>query len=245
MAETAYFFDGINYSEAAQADFQAHALRPQGVFADSPLGVLGVTATNGNLSVNVTPGEAMVQGFYYRNDAAKNIVVAANSSGSTRIDTIVLRLNRTANTLVAAIVQGTPGAGSPALTQLAGGTWEFALANIVVASGAVSIVAGNLTDVRVYSVWTAASQVTGIIAKGSVSMAGVLTNSYGVASVTVVSTYVRDIVLSVATKSPGGIPSYIVMAVCVATQGSIFITKLTTTSFRVSQVDAFDFIVFD
>jgi hypothetical protein len=153
MTETTYFFDGVAYTEGQQADFQASAMRPQGVFQESVLGTLAVTAVNGNMTVTLGAGEALVQGFYYRNDANKVLTIAANASGSLRVDRVVLRLDRAANSLLAVIKQGTPGAGIPALTQVTGGTWEFPLYTVVVPSGAVSIVSASLTDQRLYSKW--------------------------------------------------------------------------------------------
>jgi hypothetical protein len=154
MTETTYFFDGVSYTESQQADFQASAMRPQGVFPESPLGTLGVTAVNGNRTITVGAGEALVQGFYYRNDANLVLTIAANTSGSLRVDRAVLRLDRAANTLLATIKQGTPGAGTPALIQVAGGTWEFPLYAINVANAAVSIISANLVDQRAYSRWS-------------------------------------------------------------------------------------------
>jgi hypothetical protein len=107
------------------------------------------------MNVRIGPGEAHVQGFQYINDANVDVSIGANSSGSTRIDVVVLRLNRSLNTLVLGVVAGTPGAGAPALTQVAGGNWEFPIANITVANGAASITGGNIADVRVYSRWPA------------------------------------------------------------------------------------------
>jgi hypothetical protein len=154
MTETTYFFDGVAYTEGQQADFQASAMRPQGVFPESSLGTLTVTAINGNLTITVGAGEALVQGFYYRNDANKVLAIASNVSGSLRVDRAVLRLDRAANSLLAVIKQGTPGAGAPALTQVAGGTWEFPLYTVNVANAAASIVSADITDQRAYSRWS-------------------------------------------------------------------------------------------
>lgn len=154
MTETTYFFDGVSYTEGQQADFQASAMRPQGVFPESPLGTLTVTAINGNMTITVGAGEALVQGFYYRNDANLVLAIASNVSGSLRVDRAVLRLDRAANSLLAVIKQGVPGAGAPALTQVAGGTWEFPLYTINVANAAASIISANLTDQRAYSRWS-------------------------------------------------------------------------------------------
>ena len=151
MAESVYFVDGVSYDEAAQADFNMR-LRPQGVLPESG-SLLAVTASGG-MNVSVAAGEALVQGFLYKNTTSKSLPVAANSSGSTRVDAAVLKLDRGANTLTAVIKQGTPGAGAPTLTQVAGGTWEFPLANVSVGNGVVSIITANITDQRVMSLWT-------------------------------------------------------------------------------------------
>ncbi len=78
--------------------------------------------------------------------------IASNSSGSTRIDLVVLRLSRTTWDVTVAIVQGTPGAGAPSSTKDLGttGVWELVLAQVTVASGASSITAGNVSYVATH-----------------------------------------------------------------------------------------------
>lgn len=152
MAQTVRFVDTVSYTEADQADFNMRTMRPQGVIPESTLGTLIVSAI-GSMSVRVGAGEAFIQGFQYINDANVDLLIGANSSGSTRVDYVILRLNRTANTLVLAVLAGIAGAGAPALTQVSGGTWEFPLAQITVPNNASSIVAGNIADSRVLSRW--------------------------------------------------------------------------------------------
>jgi len=67
--------------------------------------------------------------------------VPANVSGQTRIDRVVLRLDRSTWTVRAAVKEGTPGAGAPALSQSTGdtGTYEISLALVSVLSGAGSV----------------------------------------------------------------------------------------------------------
>lgn len=78
--------------------------------------------------------------------------IASNSSGSTRIDLVVLRLSRTTWDVNVAIVQGTPGAGAPSSTKDLGttGVWELVLAQVTVASGASTITAGNVNYVATH-----------------------------------------------------------------------------------------------
>jgi hypothetical protein len=154
MTETVKFVDGVSYTEADQADWNMAVERPGGIFADSILGILSASAPGG-MTVRVSPGNAMIRGFLYKNDANKDLTIGANVSGSLRIDTVVLRLVPTSNICTAQVIAGTPGAGAPTLTQVPGGTWDFPLADVSVANGAVSIVAGNLSDRRTYSKWPA------------------------------------------------------------------------------------------
>lgn len=70
-----------------------------------------------------------------------NLPVAANTSGQTRTDRIVLRLDRAAWTVRVVVKQGVPGSGVPALTQQAGdvGVYEVLLANVAVLTGGTTV----------------------------------------------------------------------------------------------------------
>lgn len=80
--------------------------------------------------------------------------IGANSSGSTRIDLIVLKLTRSSWAVTIEVKAGTPGAGVPALTQDATGTgtgtYEIALAQVTVTNGASTIAASNVVNVARY-----------------------------------------------------------------------------------------------
>ena len=67
--------------------------------------------------------------------------VTANVSGATRIDRVVLRLDRSTWTVRAVVREGTPGAGAPALAQSTGdtGTYEIPVADVSILSGAGSV----------------------------------------------------------------------------------------------------------
>jgi hypothetical protein len=74
-----------------------------------------------------------------------NLAIAANVSGLTRIDRVVLRLDRSDWTVRAVVKEGTPGSGVPTLSQQTGdtGVYEIALAEVTILSGA-----GSVTVVR-------------------------------------------------------------------------------------------------
>ena len=92
-----------------------------------------------------------MRGVYYENDAAKALTVtAAPSSGQTRLDYVVLRLDFSANTVTAAVKAGTAnssGGALPSLTQN-DSVWEHAVAVITVVGGSASISGGNIAGRR-------------------------------------------------------------------------------------------------
>ncbi|WP_328657861.1 hypothetical protein [Streptomyces sp. NBC_00334] len=85
---------------------------------------------------------ASVRGHgWYSGGDSFSVPLSANISSQARIDSIVLRLDRTDWTVTAAVVGGTPGSGAPALTQDPGATglWEIPLAQARVLGGASSV----------------------------------------------------------------------------------------------------------
>ena len=114
---------------------------------------LEVYGDSSGRQVKVKTGRACVRGHWYENTAEETVAIAANASGNPRIDRVVLRLDPSANSIVLAVVQGTP-AGSPSapsLTQTDVGTYELTLAKVAVANGASTITAGNVTDERAFT----------------------------------------------------------------------------------------------
>src|SRR5262245_16342459 len=64
-------------------------------------------------AVEVELGAALVHGRLYESTAAETLSIGANASGNARIDTVILRVDFTAQTIRLAVKQGTPAA-SPA-----------------------------------------------------------------------------------------------------------------------------------
>ncbi|WP_405994954.1 hypothetical protein [Streptomyces sp. NBC_00986] len=117
-----------------------------GVYGD-PTDDPVVTAGTG-LSVNVRSGVyASVRGHVWTSGASTvNLTVAANVSGSTRFDRVILRLDRSTWNVTAVIKQGTPGADVPALTKDMGstGVYEIPLATVSITASATTVgVAGK------------------------------------------------------------------------------------------------------
>lgn len=112
------------------------------VTEDSPVG----------MNVRVAAGQAFVQGHQGRWESVNELTVANNSSGSTRYDSVVVRMNRTSNVVELDIVQGSAASASadPTLTQNAT-IWEIEIARITVANGATTIATAQIGDRRGYA----------------------------------------------------------------------------------------------
>lgn len=150
MAESSYPFDAGAGAAVNEAQWQnmARRFRQTGVVGGS-LNQLAVSADGSALSVSVATGDAFVEGFFYRNDAAKAIPLAAANATNPRIDTIVARLDRVANTVITDKVTGTAATSpvAPTLSQT-DSLYELPLANVTVPAAAGVIVASNVTDRR-------------------------------------------------------------------------------------------------
>jgi microcystin-dependent protein len=113
-----------------------------------------------NMSVDVAPGEAWVQGddetdqgvYLCRSTAVENVLIDANSSGSTRIDLIVCQVNDptagglSGDNFAPEVIKGTPGAGPPLQTGS-----SLLLATLTIVSGTTVITNAMITDNRVLS----------------------------------------------------------------------------------------------
>jgi len=104
-----------------------------------------------NKTIYIDTGSIVIKGCMRILEATQNVTITDNVSGNPRIDRIVARLNYTDRKIEFAVLTGTP-AGSPMAPVLTQNTtvWEILLAQIAVANGFSTIVAGNITDQRTY-----------------------------------------------------------------------------------------------
>lgn len=150
MAEVSFPFGNADANEP-EWQKMARLWLKTGVI-DDRLAELAVTADGSGMTVTAAAGAAWVEGFYYENDQALALTIAAADATNPRIDTVVLRLSQTANSIVLAVVPGTAAASptAPALTQT-DAVYELPLANVTVPAAAGVIVAGNVTDRRTFT----------------------------------------------------------------------------------------------
>ncbi|MFJ2303750.1 hypothetical protein [Streptomyces sp. NPDC087787] len=143
MAQDSWPSPSHNGRAINDAEYEKVAARfsDDGVYG-TPLDAAVVSAGTG-LQVNIRANvEASVRGHAWTSGTSTvSLPIAPNSSGQSRTDRIVLRLDRATWTVRAVPKQGTPGGGTPALTQQTGdtGVWEVLLAGVTVPSGATSV----------------------------------------------------------------------------------------------------------
>lgn len=158
MSQTSFPFESLDTSES-QFSYWARNIG-EGVIHAHAL-ELEAYADGSGMTVKVKTGQALVRGHFYDNSAEETLTIATADPTNPRIDRVVLRLDPTANSIVLAVITGTPGASpsAPVLTQSDTAVYELPLAQIAVGASAVVIAGGNVTDQRVlFTPWSGAVQ---------------------------------------------------------------------------------------
>ncbi|MGA4896774.1 hypothetical protein ACPCAJ_02245 [Streptomyces griseoincarnatus] len=143
MAQTSWPSPAHNDRAVTDVEYEKIAARFSDDGVDgSPADPAVVTAGVGlNVAIRANV-YATVRGHAWTSGTSTvTLAVSSNSSGQTRIDRVVLRLDRSDWTVRAVVKTGTPGAGVPALTQSTGdtGVYEIPLAEVTVLNGAASV----------------------------------------------------------------------------------------------------------
>src|SRR3954468_9576190 len=153
MAQRSRFFDSSGGDRIYTSDAWAQVLGAiigDGVVASgNELAV--AEASPPAMTVRVNTGKAFVEGYYFEvHTGQETLAIAAAHATLARIDRVVVRRDLAGRTAVLAVLAGTPAVTptGPALTQVAAGVWEIALAQVAVAPAAASIVDANITDER-------------------------------------------------------------------------------------------------
>lgn len=143
MAQDSWPSPAHNARAVTDTEYEKIAARFSGDGVYGEPGDAAVVTAGTGLSVNLRANVyASVRGHAWTSGTSTvNLPVTANSSGQTRVDRVVLRLDRATWTVRAAVKQGTPGLWPPLLTQDTGdtGVYEVSLANVTLVSGANSV----------------------------------------------------------------------------------------------------------
>jgi hypothetical protein len=179
MAQSSWPFENIDTSET---QFSQWARNIGEGIKPSVLNELEVFADSTGMQVKAKSGQAMIRGHYYQNTAQETLTLTAADLSNPRIDTVVVELDPSANTIVLKIIAGSPAAvpTPTALIQTDAGVYQFKLAEVLVDAGAATIAAGKITDGRTYlgtfTGTVAGSQITGQITVATIDGDRVINN---------------------------------------------------------------------
>lgn len=166
MAQSSWPFENIDTSETQFSQWARNI--GEGVKTGA-LNELEVFADSTGMQVKVRSGQAMVRGHYYQSTAQETLTVTAADLTNPRIDTVIIELDPSANSIVLKVIAGSPAAvPSPEpLVQTDAGVYQFKLAEVLIDAAATTIAAGKVTDSRTYletiTGTIAGSQITGEI----------------------------------------------------------------------------------
>ena len=143
MAQNSWPSPNYNSRNVTDLEYEKLAARfsEDGVYGN-PNDDAVVTAGTG-LSVDIAADVyASVRGHAWTSGSTGDtLAISANASGSTRIDRVVLRLDRSTWDVRAVVREGTPGAGAPVMSTGTGdtGVYEILLADVTVLNGAGTV----------------------------------------------------------------------------------------------------------
>lgn len=151
------FFDSIDKDRLYSADEMNRPYKriiTNGVFA-TPEGIrstdLEVYAYGNDMSIVVSPGEALFGDKWFQNPAALSITVPGNTNITPRIDSVIAQVDKRLVGRFGNIVYrtGTPSSAPvPPAINTVGNVIEYRLANVYVGSGVTKIYKKDVTDLR-------------------------------------------------------------------------------------------------
>lgn len=159
MAEHYSFFDAQGnegsydrvYSSADLAAYFASFIG-NGVYAN-PARQLMVSPVNGDMAVNVEPGKAWINGYFYElTDTPKQLTISIGDATYNRIDLIVCSLNLTNRLIELKVIQGAAAANPQAPTfSRTTDIHDLVLAQIEIPAGAIDLSEADIKDMRPYN----------------------------------------------------------------------------------------------
>lgn len=165
MTQSSWPFQDVDTSETQFSRWARHMGQGvNGLPGDNNLKVVG-DSSGMQVKVKVSGGnsQALVRGHMFNSTAEETLTIDASSS-NPRIDSVVLTLDPTANSIVLEVLKGTPATSpsAPSLTQTDTAVYQLKLADVLVGANVTTISAGAVTDLRVFieNVWTTATRPT-------------------------------------------------------------------------------------
>lgn len=150
MAEKCGFFNSNNGDRKYKAEFFAEyfaSFIANGVFPNPSTGCQ--VMSNGNMTVTLKSGKAWINGYYYNNDSDLILPIDVADGVLKRIDRIVLQYSIIDRTIKAVVRKGTfASTPEPVVMQRNADYWELAIADILIANGAISVTQSAITDLR-------------------------------------------------------------------------------------------------
>lgn len=202
MAQSSWPFENIDTSETQFSQWARNI--GEGVKTGA-LNELEVFADSTGMQVKVRSGQAMVRGHYYQSTAQETLTVTAADLTNPRIDTVIIELDPSANSIVLKVIAGSPGVSpSPEpLVQTDAGVYQFKLAEVLIDAAATTIAAGKVTDSRTYletiTGTIAGSQITGEITVATIDGDRIINN---IDTATIGQSNVTNLVTDLAAKAP-------------------------------------------
>lgn len=146
-----------------------------GVFAKSD--ALVVTSASSGMLVNISAGQAWINGYWYNNDAVIQKQLQSGDGILARIDIVVLRWSNSTRTIEVAVKQGTPASTptAPAVERTAD-VYELCIAYINVTRGATAISQSDIIDKRLDA--TLCGTVGALVKQWDMSSYGTQLNNY-------------------------------------------------------------------
>jgi hypothetical protein len=150
MAQTSWPFENVDTTETQFSQMFRNI--GEGVKGSSAGTELKPFGDSSGLQVKVPAGQAMVRGIYYASTATETLAVTTAHATLARIDSVILELDPSANSILLRVLAGTAAStpSAPSLTQTDAGIYQIRLANVAVAAAATTIAAGNVTDTRTF-----------------------------------------------------------------------------------------------
>ena len=202
MAQSSWPFENIDTSETQFSQWARNI--GEGVKTGA-LNELEVFADSTGMQVKVRSGQAMVRGHYYQSTAQETLTVTAADLTNPRMDTVIIELDPSANSIVLKVIAGSPAAvPSPEpLVQTDAGVYQFKLAEVLIDASATTIAAGKVTDSRTYleaiTGTIAGSQITGEITVATIDGDRIINN---IDTATIGQSNVTNLVTDLAAKAP-------------------------------------------